>query len=267
MAEPSAHEFFGHWDERLVTTAIHAGHELLPAVARLLLVDARARRREEDPFTELIAERASGSRVVVHRSRFEVDLNRPRARAIYRTPDEAWRLPVWDGRELDAKLVSGSLTVYDRFYAELGERLDRLAGVGPFVVYDVHAYNHRRGGPGASASPAAGNPEANVGTGTLHPRFRPVVTAFMAAIASSPAAGTLDVRENIRFRGGELARWVHQRYPAIGCVLAVDFKKTFMDEWTGEPDLDRVAALSDALAGTRAPVLSALAGLPSAGVA
>lgn len=267
MAEPLAHEFLGDWDERLVTTAIHAGHELRPEVARLLLVDARARRREEDPYTDLIAERASRSRVVVHRSRFEVDLNRPRQRAIYRTPDEAWQLPVWGGRRLDSGLVAGSLAIHDRFYAELGERLDRLAAGGPFVVYDVHSYNHRRGGPDMAASPAAGNPEVNVGTGSLHPRFRPVVTAFVAAMAFSPAAGALDVRENVRFQGGELARWVHRRHPAVGCVLAVDFKKTYLDEWTGEPDLDRVAALAGTLAGTRAPVLAALADLPSAGVA
>lgn len=263
MAQPAAFDFSGEWHDQLVTTAVHAGHQLRPEIAASLLVDERARRREEDPFTDLIAEPSSRSRVVVHRSRFEVDLNRPRDRAVYRTPDDAWHLPLWSTGELDAALLVTSLAGYDQFYAELAERLDRLAAGGPFVVFDVHAYNHRRGGPDAVASPAAGNPEVNVGTGSLHPRFRPVVAAFIDALASRPGAGGLDVRENVRFRGGELARWVHRRYPAIGCVLAVDFKKTFMDEWTGEPDLPRVAVLADALAGTAAPVLSALAGLPA----
>ena len=62
----------------VVMTAIHAGHELRPELADLVLVDASIRLREEDPFTDRLA--VAGTRVTVHRSRFEVDLNRPRAR-------------------------------------------------------------------------------------------------------------------------------------------------------------------------------------------
>ena len=47
----------------------------------------------------------------------------------------------------------------------------------------------------------------------------------------------LDVRENVAFQGkGEQTRFIHERYPGRGCAIALEFKKFFMDEWTGEPD-------------------------------
>jgi hypothetical protein len=58
----------------------------------------------------------------------------------------------------------------------------------------------------------------------------------------------LDVRENVRFRGGELSRWVNQRYGDRGGALAIEFKKTFMDEWTGVLDRRHLEGLQHALA-------------------
>ena len=56
----------------------------------------------------------------------------------------------------------------------------------------------------------------------------------------------LDVRENVAFQGrGQLARFVHERYPVTGCSLAVEFKKFYMDEWTGEPDPVVLPAMRD----------------------
>lgn len=71
----------------VVATAVHAGHDLRPAVATLMTLDERTRRREEDPFTDLLIEEVP-TRFVVHRSRFEIDLNRPRERAVYLDPDD-----------------------------------------------------------------------------------------------------------------------------------------------------------------------------------
>ena len=54
----------------------------------------------------------------------------------------------------------------------------------------------------------------------------------------------LDVRENIAFQGkGEQTRFVHQHYPGRGCAIAVEFKKFFMDEWTGVPDSEELSAM------------------------
>ena len=37
---------------QLITTAIHAGHALRPALAELTALDDDERRREEDPYTD-----------------------------------------------------------------------------------------------------------------------------------------------------------------------------------------------------------------------
>ena len=57
----------------------------------------------------------------------------------------------------------------------------------------------------------------------------------------------MDVRENVRFRGGELSRWVNERYRDRGCALAIEFKKMFMDEWTGTVDERHVEELVERL--------------------
>ena len=52
------------------------------------------------------------------------------------------------------------------------------------------------------------------------------------------------MRENIAFQGkGEQTRFIHERYPGRGCAIALEFKKFFMDEWTGEPDEAELAAM------------------------
>jgi hypothetical protein len=73
----------------------------------------------------------------------------------------------------------------------------------------------------------------------------------------SPAS-PLDVRENVRFRGGHFSKWVHERFPDSACVLAIEFKKTFTDEWTGHADRARIAWLGRALASTIPGVVAEL---------
>ena len=83
--------------------------------------------------------------------------------------------------------------------------LDRIVALnGRFVVFDLHSYNHRRGGPDALPDDPAGNPDVNLGTGTMpRERWAPVVEAFLGVLARERVADQpLDVRENVRFRGG-----------------------------------------------------------------
>ena len=148
-----------------------------------------------------------------------------------------------------------SLEVYDAFYADLAERLDAVAARGPFVVYNVHSYNHRRAGADQPADPEDENPEVNLGTGSVdRERFGAVIDAFRTSLSEQG----FDVRENVKFKGQALAWWVHERYAGTGVVLALEFKKTFMDEWTGVPDPDRLDVLAQALATTTEPVLAAM---------
>lgn len=77
----------GPWDGRVVFTAVHAGHDLRPEVRDLMILDEATRSREEDPHTERLGARLE-SGLVMHRSRFETDLNRPRDTSVYREPDD-----------------------------------------------------------------------------------------------------------------------------------------------------------------------------------
>ena len=251
------YSFTGDPAASLVATAIHAGHDIRPEVSSLLALEDAVRLREEDPFTDRIAACAD-SRVLVFRSRFEVDLNRGRDDAVYRTPDDCWGLDLWRG-ELPQDLISRSLDIYDAFYADLGSHLDLLSEVGPFVVFDMHSYNHRRQGAEGSEAPEATNPDVNVGTGWLDGRWSSVVDSFIEALGGVDVGGDpLDVRENVRFEGANLSRWIHERYPMTGCALALEFKKTFMDELTGAVDVEHLDALISALRATIPPVLDAL---------
>jgi N-formylglutamate amidohydrolase len=256
-----AFSFAGDWSGQLVATSIHAGHDLRDETAGLIALDDATRLREEDPFTDRIAS-ACPARVVGHRSRFEVDLNRRRDRAVYRRPADCWGLGVWRESPLPDDVTERSLAIHDDFYARLGTRLDEVAARGPFVLYDVHSYNHRRSGVELPADPED-NPQVNVGTGSLdRDRWGDVVDAFIDSLAGTgTAGGRIDVRENIRFKGAHLAGWVHERYPDHGVALALEFKKTYMDEWTGEPDRERIAVLTRALGETVDPVLRALTSL------
>ena len=78
----------------VVACALHAGHDLRPEVQKLMALGSRGRLYEEDPHTGDLTE-VAGTRLVVHRSRFEVDLNRAPHLAVYREPGEAWGLPLW----------------------------------------------------------------------------------------------------------------------------------------------------------------------------
>ncbi len=164
-------------DDPVVATAIHAGHELRPEVEALMKLPEADRLREEDPFTDLWVGVAKNS-IVVNRSRFEVDLNRVRDKAIYVVPDDAWGLDVWTSRPSD-DVIAGSLALYDRFYEELGELCDGLVEThGRVVVLDIHSYNHRRNGPDAPVDDPELNPEVNLGTESIDEAWRPVVDAF-----------------------------------------------------------------------------------------
>lgn len=242
----------------IIATAIHNGHDMRADLLALTKLDDDERLREEDPHTGVLAEQFP-THLVVEVSRFEVDLNRPREQAVYRRPEDAWGLDLWKP-DLTDEHVERSLGLYDEFYERIGEIIESAIDAhGCFVVYDIHSYNHRRGGPNAPADDPAGNPTVNLGTGSLPDRWRPVADSFMGSMAAQTLAGEqIDTRENVRFKGGHLSQWVHENYGDHGCALAIEFKKVFMEEWTGRVDDEALAELRAAVGATAEPVVAAL---------
>ncbi|CCV15230.1 N-formylglutamate amidohydrolase [Mesorhizobium sp. STM 4661] len=242
----------------IVGTAIHSGTDVGKACRSLMCLSDSDRRREEDPFTErFIAD--FPTQIIVHRSRFQVDLNRARDAAVYRSPDQSWGLRVWREQPAD-DIVKESLSFHDAFYGELNRV---LAGIekryGKFVLVDVHSYNHRRDGPKAMPTSRDVAPDINIGTSSMdRERWAPVVGAFIETLRGQRLNGEpIDVRENLSFQGkGEQTRFVHANFLENGCAIAVEFKKIFMDEWSGDPDWEAIERLRAMLAST-VPVLEA----------
>jgi hypothetical protein len=229
----------------VVATAIHDGHELRAEVSDIMRLPEHERLREEDPFTgQAIVD--VPTHVIAHRSRFEVDLNRGREEAVYVTSEQCWGLEVW--REPPPpELIERSIAIHTAYYAMLGQLLDDVAAEhGRFVLIDVHSYNHRRDGPDGETAPQGKAPDINIGTFSM-PReeWAFLIDPLTEAMARFDFNGRrLDVRENVAFQGkGEQTRFVHERFPGKGCAIALEFKKFFMDEWSGVPNPKELEAM------------------------
>jgi N-formylglutamate amidohydrolase len=231
---------------RVVATAIHDGHDLRPEVAGAMALGDAERLREEDPFTGQ-AVLDVPAHIVVHRSRFEFDLNRPAEDAVYRTPDQCWGLQLWKPGAPDEAIVQRSLDLHSEYYQDLAKLLDGIAAKHErFVLLDIHSYNHRRGGPNSEPEPQEAAPDINIGTFSMpREQWAFLLDPLMDALRDFDFNGRrLDVRENVAFQGrGYQTRFVHERYPERGCAIAVEFKKFFMDEWTGQPDPAELTAM------------------------
>jgi hypothetical protein len=57
----------------------------------------------------------------------------------------------------------------------------------------------------------------------------------------------IDIQENIKFKGGYLSQLINKKFAAHGCVISFEFRKDFMDEWTGTPDLHKIVACKQLL--------------------
>jgi len=242
----------------IVATAIHDGHLVRKDLESLFNLSEAERLREEDPYTARWLHVAD-NQVIMHHSRFETDVNRPPEKAVYRLPEDAWGLKVWkDALPQDA--AEKSMQLYHDFYQAAKVYFDDLFTIHQqLVVYDIHSYNHQRDGAGTFADTAE-NPEINLGTKNMNrERWHPVIDALTHHLRSLDDDGrSLDVRENIKFKGGYFGEWLYQRYGEKVCPISIEFKKFFMDELSGSPYENEVQRIAELLQSSRLPVLDAL---------
>ena len=226
----------------ILTTAVHAGHQIRDELKPYLEADDTIYRREEDPLTDILA--GTGDHIFCcYNSRFEVDLNRSRELALATNPDKTWGLRIWKSQP-PKDIVERSLQQHDAFYNLMKNWLEELiAQHRNVLVLDLHSYNHRRAGPNASPAAAELNPDVDLGVTTLnHNRFKSVVDALTTGLKSTACQGkTLDVRANVRYPdGGYWPEWVFAHYPDNICTVTLEYKKFYMDEWTSQADLAMV---------------------------
>lgn len=233
----------------VIATAIHDGHFIDEKLRPFLLLDDSQRFREEDPYTGYMAD-IPASQVIVDSSRFQCDFNRSPEQAIYKKPEDAWGLQVWK-YPLPDYLQQEILDYYHAFYKKMKALLETgIERFGRVLLMDIHSYNHRRESPYRFAE-AASHPEINLGTAYNDKKWRPVCEKMLHYLAHSRINGSHpDVRENVIFKGGWLARWAIQNYGDRLCAFSIEFKKTFMDEWTGRGYWEHILDIRDALSGS-----------------
>jgi N-formylglutamate amidohydrolase len=245
-------------DGPVLATAIHAGHAMRPSLQKWMAVDDAGRRREEDPLTNLWTG-AADHVLHVARSRFEVDLNRPRERALVTEPAATWNLRLWEGAPPPVE-TARSLASHDAFYNLARSFVDRLlARWGEVLVLDLHSYNHRRDGADAEGGPVEANPDLDLGVTTLDPRvWSDLVERFSEALRRpAPDGRCFDVRSNVRYPdGGHFPEWLYATYRDRVCAITIEVKKFYMDEWAGTADLAAVEAVRACIAGAVAAVRS-----------
>jgi len=73
------------------------------------------------------------------------------------------------------------------------------------------------------------------------------------------------VRFDVKFTGGHQCRWLKSRYGDRCCAIATEFKKVYIDEWTGEPDEPLTEVIGDLMELAAVGVRDALPTAPYAG--
>ena len=232
----------------LIATAIHQGHALREGLLSSMNLNEQERLREEDPFTGLWT-LVAPTQIICNYSRFQVDLNRPPERAIYEKPEDAWGLKVWNtDLPQGEKIISQG--EYEGFYDSVKSLLDKIVEKNGYcIIYDLHSYNAIRDGKEGSAEE---NPEVNIGTANMNREiWGEVVENFMADLHRFDFAGhSLDVRENVKFKGGYFTQWIYEQYGDRCCPIAIEFKKFFMDEVSGTPNPEMLVWVGQALQAT-----------------
>ena len=222
--------------------SMHSGHRIRQEIVDILSVSDKDRYREEDPFMDRFISDFP-IRILGRDSRFEYDLNRNPYMAVYEFDKAQWGLQIWK-REVTSEQRSSSLRKHREFH-ELMEMVCRymLRQNRHALLFDLHAYCYQR--EKRQAWHEDGRPEINIGTGAVNRRiFEPAITCFKRNLCRTKINGQqLRISENEIFYGGYLSRHLSRMYHDRLLVLAIEYKKIFMDERTGKLYPDVLEAL------------------------
>lgn len=242
-------DFSFDYSSPLIFTAIHNGHELREDVKLNCALSEEDRLREEDPHTSFYVQLGT-NRIILHTSRFEVDLNRRRDKAVYLQPEDCWGLK--PRIHPDQESLELSLSEYDAFYRRAAQFIEEtIHTYGKVIIYDIHSYNHRRNGLNTPYDDPELNPEIILGTSNMSQVWMPKIKQMQNKISAYDWYGRkLDCRMNVKFTGGHFSQWIHHHYAEKACVVSIEFKKIFMNEWTGTVDWKLLQELRTVLATT-----------------
>ncbi len=209
----------------VVCTAIHAGSNMRDELVNQCQLTAQDRFFEEDPYTdEMIA--SQPITLVSSDSRFEYDLNRPKALSTYYK--SAWSKQVWK-KPLSDKQRQKSQRKHELFYRLYEALISKLeAKFGHVIVFDLHSYNYQRIEKNA--------PTFNLGCAQIDvERWGTTVNRFIGELNKIDLPNHNTQAEiNSVFQGyGYLIAHTNARFDRT-LVLPTEVKKVFMNEASGE---------------------------------
>ncbi len=230
--------------------ALHAGSRIRSGLDELLLINAEKRAREEDLYTDLLL-KDFPMVLVAQDSRFEYDLNWEEAHCIYEYGVKKWGLDIWKRPLTNTERIA-TLQKYREFHGLLELLIEFLvSGFGTAILYDVHSFRYQREEHISWWEDP--RPEINLGTRYINrDYFALQVEAFLEEISGLYLNGKeLRVGENLVFPGGYLTRKYAASHNKQVLVLAVEFKKIYMDEWSSTLYPERLDLLKNSLYQTK----------------
>lgn len=201
--------------------AVHDGHQFRKELWDNCLHTEYERWFEEDPETK---EMVKSHPIVIAGcdSRFEYDLNRAPATAIY---DDAWGKQLWKN-PLPKEMHDKSLEKHSNFYKVVQALISKLEEkFGVCIVYDMHSYNWKRW--------TREVPTWNLGTSNIdYKRFGNEVESWRATLENMRLPNNIKSTSliNDTFQGnGYFLKYITQNFSNT-LVLATEIAKVYCDE-------------------------------------
>ena len=206
-----------------VCGAVHDGHQFRKELWDKCTHSAYDRWYEEDPATRQMV-RSHPIVLAGLDSRFEYDLNREPATAIY---EDAWGKALWK-RPLDEGMKRKSLDKHHNFYRIVHALIQKLESLHETcVVYDMHSYNWKRWSREV--------PTWNLGTSNVdNLRFGQVIESWRLSLSEIrlPDGISSTARINDTFFGnGYFLKYITGNFKNT-LVLATEVAKIYCDELT-----------------------------------
>lgn len=213
--------------------ALHAGSKIRKKMREKLALTLQQQHCDEDPFTDRFI-RNFPVRIIARDSRFEYDLNRNRRTCVYKKYKKKWQLLIWN-RNPSEKDIEVSCQKFDEFFQLMDITCDFLLKHNRYAfLFDMHSFCYRR----FEDRPWYIDPlpEINIGTKASNRKlFGPLIRRFQKSLSGTLIEGhPIRIAENEIFKGGYLSRRTGKKYKNQILTFALEYKKIFMDEITGE---------------------------------
>ncbi|MFC2081053.1 N-formylglutamate amidohydrolase [Bacteroidota bacterium] len=213
--------------------AMHTGSRIRPELKESLSVKKSGRLREEDPYADTFI-KDFPVQIIALDSRFEYDLNCDPQGAIYPFGKLKWGLNVWN-RDLGMEERKLSIIKHREFHDLVDLTTLYLLKQNRYaLIFDMHSYCYQREEEQNWFDDP--RPEINLGTIPVNKKlFRDSIEQFLKDLSGVRIEHhQVRVAENEVFPGGYLSRRLSKKWYERVLVLAIEYKKIFMNEWTGE---------------------------------